>query len=142
MKRQEWLVQALAAAGDRGLDPVQLQKALFLFKERGRYAIDSFYPFVPHNYGPFAAAIYADADDLEREGLVVKIRRRDRSWSTFALTELGRQHAVAMRRSIPDDGVAFLRSTVDWVKAQSFSDLVEEIYRLYPKYRVNSIFRS
>jgi hypothetical protein len=142
MKRQDWLVQALAAAGDRGLDPVQLQKTLFLFKERGRYTDANFYRFVPHNYGPFAAAIYADTDNLDREGLVVKVRRRDRSWSTFALTELGRAHAIATRHSIPADAWAFLNSTVTWVKARSFSDLVEGIYRLYPKYRVNSIFRN
>ena len=143
MTRQDWLLLALSAAGEGGLDPVQLQKTLFLFGERGRrYAGGGFYHFVPHNYGPFASAVYADADSFEREGLVIKIRRRERSWSTFALTETGRRRAAAVQRQVSDEAMAFLNSTVAWVKARSFSDLVEEIYRLYPKYRANSIFRS
>src|SRR2546428_10522836 len=119
MNRQDWLLLALSAAGEGGLDPAQLQKTLFLFGERGRrYAGGGFYRFVPHNYGPFASAVYADADSFEREGLVLKIRGRERSWSTFVLTEAGHRCAAEVKREVSDDATAFLTSTVAWVKAR------------------------
>jgi hypothetical protein len=66
MKRNDWLLLAVAAAKDDGLDPVQLQKSLFLLSEKRRDVGTKFHEFEPHNYGPFSKEIYTDGSCSRR----------------------------------------------------------------------------
>lgn len=142
MNRRDWLLLTIAAGGGDGLDPVQLQKGLFLLGARGRqYVGHGFYRFVPHNYGPFSKEIYEDAEQLAAEGLITKERRSRRPWSAFTITDAGRDRANLIAQG-SDKGAQFLASTVNWVKTLSFNDLVQTIYKLYPQYRANSVFRG
>ena len=63
MTRHDWLLLVLAAAEGDTLSPLQLQKSLFLVGHglAGLVSTD-FYDFQPHAYGPFAAAVYHDAE--------------------------------------------------------------------------------
>jgi hypothetical protein len=143
MTRKDWTLLVIAAADEAGLDPVQLQKSLFLLGERGRQHVGSaFYKFVPHNYGPFCHQVYTDAAALAADGFISKERRAGNTWASFAITPLGKALAGELRRRLAVGGDQFLDQTVAWVKSLSFHDLVQSIYRHYPEYRVNSVFRG
>src|SRR2546422_2763730 len=105
MTKRDWLLVAISAADRDGLDPVQLQKSLFLLGEKGRPFVGrDFYQFVPHNYGPFSAEIYADADLLEASGYIVRQRRPWRSWSTFTITDAGHTRAATLAAEVAPEG--------------------------------------
>src|SRR5436190_18669612 len=76
MEPKDWTLLVISAADSRGLSPVQLQKSLFLLERRlseeapAEKLGESFYEFVPYNYGPFDVKVYQDAEALEERGLV------------------------------------------------------------------------
>jgi uncharacterized protein YwgA len=143
MKQRDWLLLVVAAAEDDGLDPVQLQKSLFLLGEkRRRYLGPKFYEFEPHNYGPFSKDVYTHATELVADGCLTKEQQPGYSWSVFRATDAGRRVAERLRREAPEEAATYLEQAVEWVKSQSFYDLVRSIYKHFPEYRANSIFRE
>ena len=142
MTNKDWLLVAVAAADHEGLDPVQLQKSLFLFGEKGReFAGKGFYRFEPHNYGPFCLEVYRHADALVAQGLISRTRRPGCSWSAFTVTDAGLKEANTLRRGPGRAGAQYLNDLVAFVRRKSFYELVQLIYQLYPKYKAKSIFR-
>ena len=90
MERQRWTLLAIDEAAPSGLSPVQLQKTLFLIgKNLTREVGDSYYSFVPYNYGPFDAHVYSDAEVLIKQGLVFETRSAGRSWSYYRSRKAG-----------------------------------------------------
>ena len=56
--KENVLIAVVAAAGETGLDRVQLQKSMFLAGEEfGGYLPSDFYQFRPYMYGPFSQEI-------------------------------------------------------------------------------------
>src|SRR5256885_12661208 len=87
MRRSRWVLLALLAAEGHSLNPVQLQKSLFLLgKRRPREVGKGFYHFRAYDYGPFDLAVYTDADELAEQGLVTIDRSMGQSLRRFALT--------------------------------------------------------
>jgi uncharacterized protein YwgA len=142
MIREDSLLFVLDAAGDQGLTPVQLQKSLFLIgKALTAHLPPSFYNFIPHNYGPFDAQIYRDADRLRQEGLV-EVRSDGRRWPQYYITSKGASHAKMLRQQVSPNVETYIGNTVHWAQSLSFPDLVRAIYLKYPEYQVNSIFQQ
>lgn len=142
MTREDWLLLVLAAAKDRGLTPVQLQKSLFLLGRGLKGHLGSgFYRFVAHNYGPFDAQIYRDASRLGDEQLL-EARNEGRRWPQYYIANKGLQRAKELHREIPREVSEYVTNTVEWTQSLSFRDLVAAIYEKYPAYRVNSIFQQ
>ncbi len=56
-------------ASPRGLEPVRVQKALFLLAREGDIPRDEQYRFVPYNYGPMSVGVYRDVAALVAAGL-------------------------------------------------------------------------
>ena len=54
MERKEWVLLALFAAEAYRLQPVQLQKSLFLLGQNVKDVGTSYYDFMPFHYGPFS----------------------------------------------------------------------------------------
>ena len=55
MTRRDWLLLLVARHADaRGLEPVRVQKALFLHAREGGVPARERYWFVPYNYGPMS----------------------------------------------------------------------------------------
>ena len=52
--RESILIAIIAAAGEDGLDRVQLQKSAFLVGEEFEGKLIDFYQFRPYMYGPFS----------------------------------------------------------------------------------------
>ncbi len=143
MTRKDWLLLAIDAAKDDGLDPIQLQKSLFLLgQKRGQQVGPGYYNFEPHNYGPFSKDIYVDVDDLVTKGLVSKTRQTGYAWSVLRITEVGQKRAAVLRGEAPESALSYLDKAVAWVKNTRFDELVRSIYKHFPEYRQNSIFAN
>ena len=146
MNPQDWTLIAIAAADVGGLTPVQLQKALFLVGQEMGDAVRSlggeYYRFDPYDYGPFSSQIYRDAEQLAAKGLIEIRDQGDQRLRKYIVTAAGSQKASVLREGKPGDVLRYLTSVVAWVQRLSFQDLVRAIYRKYPNYRVNSVFRG
>ncbi len=87
MKARDRLLLFIALDGaPRGLDPIRLQKGMFLFAQESAAGEDEKYSFVPYNYGPMSAQIYSDLDRLVADGVVEAAPERGQSWSRYSAT--------------------------------------------------------
>jgi DNA-binding PadR family transcriptional regulator len=137
---RDWLLLLLAGAAEP-IDRVRIQKAMFLFAERSKAPVSEKYGFEPYHYGPFSFAIYPDLATLQKEGLIqAEVRGWTRSPS-YSLTRVGAERAVSLKRGVPGPRVDLLAHLRDWVMERSFSQLLRDIYQLYPEYATKSIFR-
>jgi hypothetical protein len=137
--RQKYLLIALSKAADGQLSPIQVQKTMFLLREEAPKLVgDGFYKFVPYNYGPFCSDIYEDLVALEARGLIVT--EKNRSPSIHSITKSGLD--LIKTAGIDQAFDSFISDVVTWVKSQSFSSLLQAIYKKYPKYAVNSVFNK
>ncbi len=143
MERKEWTLIAICCAKDKGLSPLQLQKALFLLgQELPQEVGKDYYKFIPYNYGPFDAAIYIDAESLAAIGLVSIESSSEKRWSTYLVTSSGMQCLEQLKPEIPHRAFQYLQNVVEWIQNLTFQELVRAIYEKYPQFRVNSVFRD
>lgn len=127
------------------LQPVQLQKALFLFAAKvpaemlpgtGRYQ------FKPYDYGPFSAEIYSDAEALEQNGFVAISRPPSSRYKEFRVTPTGRAAAEALRAQEDPNIVTYLANLVTYTQSLGFNQLVASVYEEFPEMKVNSVFKD
>ena len=124
---KEWLLLAIAAAGDAGLSPVQLQRSLFLLgQKRKTHVGPGFYEFEPSGAGPFSRALYADLDAFVAAGDVVKEYQPEYTGSVFRLAEPGRTLAEERRPQVNPEASVYLEEAVAWVREQSTLDLIHK----------------
>ncbi len=144
MKRHEWALLALALAGGKSLSPVQLQKSVFLFgAELGADGLsESFYEFIPDNYGPFCGELYDDVRHLVAEGLATVSVAPGASYCQYAASDAGIVQLPTISGKLPPAIYERARRIVEWTRAQSFRGLVSAVYQKYPEYKVNSIFKE
>jgi uncharacterized protein len=146
MDRKDWLMLLIAFEGaPRGLDPVRLQKGMFLFgMEAEGVGEEQLYAFRPYNYGPMSREVYADVDELVRDGLVEETPVEGQSWSRYRATPRGVDHGgtlVEQGRREHADAVQLLFDVKQSVASRSFAALLEDVYERYPDYASRSIFR-
>jgi hypothetical protein len=129
----------LAAAEGTPLQPVQLQKALFLIGQKLPDEVGAdFYEFEPYHYGPFDARVYWDAEGLARDGLAsIEVGR----WKNYAATKAGMARAKALEVEQPR-AAGYVKDLVRWVRSLPFNGLVKAIYAQFPAYRAKSVFRD
>lgn len=142
---KDWTLLVLAAARGQSLQPVHLQKALFLLGRQlslDQLKVDSFYQFEPCDYGPFCSAVYADADALESEGLVRIDQPPYRSYRQYSATDNGLAVARELRKSLDPDVAAYLDRLVEWMSGLSFQQIVSAIYDAFPEMKANSVFQE
>jgi hypothetical protein len=145
MEPKDWTLLTIAEAGGEQLQPVQLQKALFLIGatlKRADLGTDSFYVFEPYDYGPFCAEIYIDASSLESDGLVEIIRPPASRYNLYSATPPGLATAAHLRGQLSYAAADYLKRVVSWVRRASFSEIVAAVYARYPEMKVNSVFRD
>ena len=137
IEKRDWTLLAIAAAQGEPLDPVQLQKSLFLLGEKRRGKVGAgFYKFRPYHYGPFCADIYSDADSLADAGLVEVSSGAVRGYSA---TAEGLEGAEGVADTAPEAG-EYLTNVVRWARSLSFQELVRAVYAEFPEQRANSVF--
>jgi uncharacterized protein YwgA len=80
--RQRTLLTFLQAGDGGKLDPIRIQKGLFILAMETPeewLPSEARYHFEPYNYGPYSSEIYYDLDRLEGYGYVEKIEMPGRS---------------------------------------------------------------
>ena len=144
MRRSDWLLAFLVADPDGPLDPVRVQKGMFLLAMRAALADAERYRFEPYAYGPMSRGLYGDVRRLCRDGLLDAIAIEGAAWRLLALTPAGRREAAdrAERagRERPEV-LATLTAIRREITAMSFTELLEHVYDRHPDYAVRSVFR-
>lgn len=142
MNREDWTLLVLAAAEGEFLTPAQLQKSVFLLGEEKKESVgEDFYKFTPYAFGPYCAAVYHDAEELERQGLAEIYPSRTGRWREYRATPDGRNRATELGAEV-HEVASFVSETVSWARQQTFQSLIREIYKKYPEYKVNSVFQG
>lgn len=140
----EWLLLLIAARPNgAGLDPIRLQKGMFLLARESGISPSERYWFVPYNYGPMSPALYRDLDRLEAEGLVERTLVLDDSWRRMTVTAAGRERARALRRRArrrSADAVDELSRIKRAIVGMTFAELIADVYRRYPYFARRSVF--
>jgi hypothetical protein len=145
MTPKDWTLLVIAAAADTPLQPVHLQKCLFLLGQRlstAQLRVHEFYTFEPYDYGPFCSAVYSDAEQLREEGLVHIDQPPALSYRLYSSTETGKLNATALIVKLDTDVASYLSRLVAWTTSLSFKQLVAAIYRDFPGMKVNSVFQG
>jgi hypothetical protein len=142
--RGDWLLlflsrEALGVDGPEGLDPIRIQKGLFLLSRRG--PARNLYPFRPYNWGPFSADIYSDLERLEESGLISGDRMPGRSWRLYRCTAAGDAQAIEVASHLRRVELDWLGQTRRFVTERSFDGLLRDIYHEYPEYAQKSLMR-
>jgi uncharacterized protein YwgA len=143
VNRQDWLLLAIAVDAD-GLDPIRVQKAMFLFAQEAGVSAAERYSFVAYNYGPMSRGVYRDVEALVRRGLLERRPVEGQRWSSLQATDAG--HARARERleatmAREPAAAARLREIVRTVQALDFAGLLDIVYARYPEYAKRSVFR-
>ncbi|HEX8121995.1 MAG TPA: hypothetical protein VF549_12090 [Solirubrobacteraceae bacterium] len=145
MTPADWLLVLVALdAPPAGLEPVRVQKALFLLAREGGLPRAERYWFVPYNYGPMSPRIYRDVEALARRGLVERVPVPGYTWGRVRATPEGRCRAERLVADATDRerrSLQALRGIRELVTSLSFADLLETIYDRHPQYAVRSVFR-
>lgn len=144
MTRSEMLLGILAASDGRPFTPVQIQKAVFLVTRNLPNLVDEGpgYDFIPYDYGPFDQSVYTDAEIMQREGRVEIIRQEGTRWNRYSASDLGVDSGKRILNALGNRERNYIVSLSQWVRAQTFEQLVKAIYAKYPEMRTNSIFRG
>lgn len=144
MNRRDWLLLLVARhAEPRGLEPVRVQKALFLHAREGGIPARERYWFVPYNYGPMSPALYRDLERMEDEGLLERTLVLDESWRRLTVTPAGMERARSLRRRArrrSPQAVAELTRIKRAIVGMTFAELIADVYRRYPYFARRSVF--
>ena len=144
MKRSDWNLLILAAAGQRGLTPVQFQKTLFLLGKHFQQEVEAeepFYDFQPYNYGVFDADVYCDAEKMQPAGLT-KVQDSGSGYKQYYAAPAGMERAHQLSAALPGRVTENVNELVKWAQSLSFSQLVQAVYTSYPETKANSIFKG
>ena len=141
-QRLKWLT-AFFAAGDPGrpLDPVRIQKGMFLLSQEGTAPLKGLYQFEPYHFGPMSFQLYHDLDALTSSGALQSQVPPGQTWKTYGLTDRGQQRGrEALAQADPATRKAIVE-TMDFVKTRSFRRLLKDVYSKYPAYAAKSVLR-
>jgi hypothetical protein len=116
-----------------------------MFSRESGASASECYDFVPYDYGPFSVAIYGDLDALYEAGAVERLPTPGYTWDRYRSTAAGVAAAQllvdAMGQSDRGRAVWLQRLKQD-VLTLSFRDLLSYVYRRYPDFAENSVFRG
>lgn len=126
LNRQKMLLELVRLAGGR-LDRLVLTKWAFLIRhETSSHGGESFYDFVPYQYGPFSFSLYQEVDKLVTLGYL-----KEAGPSAWALGEIPAPRIDA--RLHPD-----LTFISDRFRSASIDELLDYVYGNYPQFTINS----
>jgi uncharacterized protein YwgA len=139
---KRWLLlflseDALGVGGE--LDPIRLQKGMFLLSQRG--PARGVYTFRPYNWGPYSSEINRHLHELTDEGLISRASVPGQSWSRYQASVLGEEEAAKFAQQLDADDLAWLRKAKAFVRQHSFTALLKKIYEEYPQYATRTMLR-
>lgn len=142
MTRRDWLLLYVALKGaPHGLDPVRIQKGMFLFAQEGGVPGDEAYSFGPYHYGPMSSQIYSDVERLEADGLIHGTPVQGYTWKRYTTTPGGIDVARHLLEEDADPEAAQrLFAIKQDVSSKTFNSLLRDVYARYPDYATRSVF--
>jgi len=139
MKKRDILLALMYLPTDKKLmSPIQIMKALFLFKMELELSDSEFYKFEPYLYGPCSFEVYSDLASLQIQGLT-DTEPSFLGWKYYRLTNKGRNVAEEVVRKMDKNTLNKLQGIKNIVMSKSFMELLKYVYTKYPKYAKNSI---
>jgi hypothetical protein len=145
MRPIDWLLLLIASDGaPRGLDPVRIQKGMFLLAREGAAPAAQSYEFEPYNYGPMSRGVYRDVARLLAAGLVERRPVPGYGWAIYVPTDAGGERASGLAARAGAEAPATLSALAEikrTITGVSFAALLESIYARYPEYAARSVFR-
>jgi uncharacterized protein len=146
VNRSDWLLLLLGFKGESdspALDPIRVQKGMFLLAEEGDIPEAERYHFNPYNWGPYSREVRNDLDRLVADGYVQARDVPGYSWKRYALTAAGIDYARNVLHEDVDPQQAHRVAAIKRrVSGASFNTLLEDVYTAYPEMAVNSLFRA
>ncbi len=141
MDRTSFVLAAMSPANGSPFSPVQVQKLFFLLDQNVTDHIGDgpYFQFKPYDYGPFDPQVYCELEEMEADGLA-EIHDPPLKSRTYRLTEKGQERGAEALAEVPEGIRVYIGNLVDFVRSQSFTELVSAIYRAYPDMKVNSVF--
>lgn len=143
MDRVDWLLIFIAAPGPP-VDPVRLQKGMFLLAMGGALEPGERYAFEPYLYGPMSRELYRDVRRLEGERLITAQPVPNASWEVLRATAAGAGRASRLRDAAVPKRAATVGAALalrDELGGLSFAALLERVYRMHPEFATRSVFR-
>jgi len=143
MQPIDWLLLFLAERS-AAIDPVRVQKGMFLLSEEGPLPPAERYAFVPYAYGPMSRDVYRDTRRLVARELAETSEVPGHRWTLVAAGRSGLEQAELLRaRARRDQPAALeqLRHVRALVDRLTFSALLEHVYDRHPAYATRSVFR-
>lgn len=143
MQPRDRLLLFIALDGaPQGLDPIRLQKGMFLFAMDDASDADEVYDFVPYDFGPMSTQIYRDLNDLTERGLIAATPVEGQTWSRFSATEDGLVAARDLLEQEPSQTTARLLFEIkNDVASHTYQQVLEDVYDRYPEFASKSVFR-
>lgn len=143
LDRENFVLAALSPSGSASYSPVQVQKLLFLLDRNVSDRIGGpFFDFQPYDYGPFDRSVYAVLENLHAKQLVDVAPVPGRRWNMYKLTESGQTIGDQLRHDLSSPVNKYMENVSQYVRRQSFADLVSAIYQQYPEMKENSVFQG
>ena len=136
MERKDWLLMLL----EEELDPIRIQKGMFLFAMESGSPSNEVYEFVPYNWGPCCFDIYDDLENLHSDGLIERRPVPGKGWFKYQITPAG--VSLVKEFNLRKDSQNYLNEVKGIIKHPSFNDLLRKVYAEYPEYATESLFRS
>lgn len=144
MHRADWLLLLLAVRdAAEPLDPVRLQKGMFLLANETQLPQAQRYDFFAYDYGPFSVDLYRDLDLLHRQGMIERMRAPGYTWFRYrpTLRGLGDAERIVGQMDASQRSCAkVLQRLKHDVLRRGFRELLEYVYERYPEYAENSVF--
>ena len=123
--KNDLILLALDCADLDGLDPVQLQKTIFIFCREMK--IEEF-NFIPESFGPFDVEIFSISKQLATEGLI----RISFPKTHYYISSNGRKHIQETKER------EYMQKLVSWVQQVNFFQLLSTVYEKYPEMAKNA----
>lgn len=122
------------------MDRVRVMQSLFvLSKAFPDLTEQDFYAFRAYHFGPFDAAVNADADLLAAGGLVENAPGR---YPWYAATPAGVQRANLVAEALPPGVLDYVHTVREWANGLDFNTLVRAIYQRWPEMRAHTVWRG
>jgi uncharacterized protein len=143
MQPRDRLLLFIAFDGaQQGLDPIRLQKGMFLFAMDDVSKPDEAYDFVPYDYGPMSTQIYRDLEWLSECGMIEATPVEGQTWSRYSATEDGLIAARDLLDQEPSQTAAQrLYEIKADVSSHTYQQVLEDVYDRFPKFASKSVFR-
>lgn len=144
--RRDWLLLLVAEARTSdGLDPVRIQKGLFLLAQEGDLLEGERYGFKAYNYGPMSVDVYRDLDVLLDTRHCRALPVPGYAWVRYRSTDRGGVRAAKVKRQVAEQSpttLARLGDIEQILASKNFGDLLTHVYERYPRYASRSVFRN